>query len=133
MEHADDLLIQPQNRELVDVALGHAMQGVDHGLPGIGHDESRVGGHDVARDPVGPRRAIEQPRVHLDGAELHCEAGTDEGVMEELEALGYPLVRWPGRRRNLFFGGVAAVGVGPGGTLQAAGDSRRGGHGVVVA
>jgi gamma-glutamyltranspeptidase/glutathione hydrolase len=76
--------------------------------------------------------AIERPRVHLDGAELHCEGGTDEAVMSELEAAGYPLVRWPGERRNLYFGGVAAVGLGPSGELEAAGDSRRGGHGVVV-
>jgi gamma-glutamyltranspeptidase/glutathione hydrolase len=77
--------------------------------------------------------AIERPRVHLDGADLHCEGGTDDAVMSELEAIGYPLVRWPGPRRNLYFGGVAAVGLGRRGELEAAGDSRRGGHGVVVA
>ncbi len=77
--------------------------------------------------------AIERPRVHLDGADLHCEGGTDDAVTSELEAMGYPLVRWPGPRRNLYFGGVAAVGLGSRGELEAAGDSRRGGHGVVVA
>jgi gamma-glutamyltranspeptidase/glutathione hydrolase len=76
--------------------------------------------------------AIERPRVHLDGTELHCEGGSDEAAMDDLEAAGYTLVRWPGTRRNLFFGGVAGVGLGPHGELEAAGDSRRGGHGVVV-
>jgi gamma-glutamyltranspeptidase/glutathione hydrolase len=76
--------------------------------------------------------AIERPRVHLDGDELHCEGGTDDAAMDALESMGYTLVRWPGRRRNLYFGGVAAVGIGSKGELEAAGDSRRGGHGVVV-
>jgi gamma-glutamyltranspeptidase/glutathione hydrolase len=76
--------------------------------------------------------AIERPRVHLDGADLHCEGGAGEAVLSELEAMGYPLVRWPGARRNLYFGGVAAVGLAATGELEAAGDSRRGGHGVVV-
>jgi hypothetical protein len=40
-------------------------------------------------------------------------------------------VRW--RRRNLFFGGAAAVEICADGTLAAAGDPRRGGAGVVVA
>ena len=78
------------------------------------------------------REAIERPRTHLDGALLHCEAGTDPAAMDELEALGYDVVRWPGRERNLYFGGVAAVALGPDGELEAAGDPRRGGHGVVV-
>jgi gamma-glutamyltranspeptidase/glutathione hydrolase len=81
---------------------------------------------------LGVPEAIERPRVHLDGAELHCEGGTDADAMNALEAMDYPVVRWPGRQRNLYFGGVAAVGLGPGGELEAAGDSRRGGHGVVV-
>jgi gamma-glutamyltranspeptidase/glutathione hydrolase len=77
--------------------------------------------------------AIERPRVHLDGDELHCEGGIDEAVLDALEAEGRALVRWPGPQRNLFFGGVSAVGLRADGELEAAGDSRRGGHGVVVA
>jgi gamma-glutamyltranspeptidase/glutathione hydrolase len=76
--------------------------------------------------------AIERPRTHLDGELLHCEAGTDSAAMDELEALGHDVVRWPGHDRNLYFGGVAAVALGPDGELEAAGDPRRGGHGVVV-
>jgi gamma-glutamyltranspeptidase/glutathione hydrolase len=76
--------------------------------------------------------AIEQPRSHLDGSDLHLEGGTDDATAVRLAELGYPLVRWPGSDRNLYFGGVSAVGVHGDGTLQAAGDSRRGGRGVVV-
>ena len=74
-------------------------------------------------------RAIAAPRVHLDEPHLHCEGGHDEAELARLERLGYDVVRW--RRRNLFFGGVAAVEA-RGGALAAAGDPRRGGAGIVV-
>ena len=41
------------------------------------------------------------------------------------------VVRW--RDRNLYFGGVSAVALLETGALEAAGDPRRGGAGVVVA
>jgi hypothetical protein len=44
--------------------------------------------------------------------------------------MGYEVVRW--RARNLFFGGAQAVEAAPNGELRAHGDSRRGGHGIVV-
>ena len=44
---------------------------------------------------------------------------------------GWTTVAWSGR--NLYLGGVAAVERRPGGPLAAAGDPRRGGHGIVVA
>jgi gamma-glutamyltranspeptidase/glutathione hydrolase len=50
--------------------------------------------------------------------------------MDRLEELGYAVTRW--RRRNLFFGGVAGVELRADGMLAAAGDPRRGGHGIVV-
>ena len=75
--------------------------------------------------------AIRSPRVHLDEEHLHCEGGTDPAAIDELERLGYDVVRW--RRPNLYFGGVSAVEFLDDGTLAAAGDPRRGGHGVVVA
>jgi len=78
------------------------------------------------------REAIERPRVHLDGTDLHVEGGTDSAVADALESRGYRLVRWPGSARNLYFGGVSAVAVRPDGTVEAAGDPRRGGNGVVV-
>ncbi|MGH3103303.1 MAG: gamma-glutamyltransferase family protein [Gaiellaceae bacterium] len=74
--------------------------------------------------------AIKTPRVHLDDGHVHCEGGADASELDELEQRGYELVRW--RRRNLYFGGASAVELTPEGTLAAAGDPRRGGHGIVV-
>jgi gamma-glutamyltranspeptidase / glutathione hydrolase len=75
-------------------------------------------------------QAIAAPRVHVEEPVVHCEGGADPGELDRLEELGYELVRWS--RRNLFFGGAAAVEVQPDGELHAAGDPRRGGHGIVV-
>ena len=74
--------------------------------------------------------AIGRPRVHLDEGHIHCEGGSDPGELDELERRGYDVVPW--RRRNLYFGGAAAVEMRPNGELAAAGDPRRGGHGIVV-
>ncbi len=74
--------------------------------------------------------AIAAPRVHFDDPHVHCEGGHDAAELERLERLGYDVVRW--RRRNLFFGGAAAVEVRSDGSSAAAGDPRRGGAGVVV-
>jgi gamma-glutamyltranspeptidase/glutathione hydrolase len=85
--------------------------------------------HVVARGlPVGD--AIDRPRVHVDEPKVQCEGGFAPETLDQLEAEGYDVVRW--RRRNLFFGGTNAVEVLPGGALDAAGDPRRGGAGVVV-
>lgn len=73
--------------------------------------------------PVGA--AIERPRIHVEGDVLHLEGG-----LTELDPDGWETVRWAGR--NLYFGGVSAVERRPDGTLAAAGDPRRGGHGIVV-
>jgi gamma-glutamyltranspeptidase/glutathione hydrolase len=74
--------------------------------------------------------AIEAPRIHYEAPVVHCEGGNDESAVAELEAAGWEAVRW--RRRNLYFGGAAAVEQLPSGELRAAGDPRRGGAGVVV-
>jgi gamma-glutamyltranspeptidase / glutathione hydrolase len=79
---------------------------------------------------LGVAEAIERPRVHLDDLHVHCEGGHDPAELDRLAAWGYELVRW--RRRNLFFGGSSGVEFREDGTLAAAGDPRRGGHGVVV-
>ena len=50
--------------------------------------------------------AVEAPRLHWDGAQLHVEPGWPEAVVDALEAR-WPLTRWP--QRDLFFGGVHAV------------------------
>jgi gamma-glutamyltranspeptidase/glutathione hydrolase len=78
--------------------------------------------------PVG--EALEAPRIHLEEPHVHCEGGHDEAEVDRLADLGYEVVRW--RRPNLYFGGANAVEVRPDGTLDAAGDPRRGGHGIVV-
>ena len=74
--------------------------------------------------------AIASPRVHLEEPHLHCEGGSDRAELDRLEQWGYELVRW--RRRNLYFGGAAAVELREDGSLDAAGDPRRGGNGIVV-
>ena len=74
--------------------------------------------------------AIERPRVHLDVSLVNTEGGNDPAELDRLESWGYELGRW--RRRNLYFGGAAAVELLEDGSIAAAGDSRRGGHGVVV-
>jgi gamma-glutamyltranspeptidase / glutathione hydrolase len=74
--------------------------------------------------------ALEAPRIHLEEPHLHCEGGCDPDELDRLDDLGYQVVRW--RRPNLYFGGANAVEVRPDGTLDAAGDPRRGGHGIVV-
>jgi gamma-glutamyltranspeptidase/glutathione hydrolase len=85
----------------------------------------------VLEHGLGVGEAIDAPRVHVDEPHVHCEGGFDARELDRLEADGYDVVRW--RRRNLFFGGAAAVEVRPGGELAAAGDPRRGGAGSVVA
>jgi gamma-glutamyltranspeptidase/glutathione hydrolase len=79
---------------------------------------------------MGVEDAIDAPRVHLEEPHLHCEGGADPAELDRLESWGYELVRW--RRRNLYFGGAAGVEMRDDGTLAAAGDPRRGGHGIVV-
>ncbi len=86
---------------------------------------ANVVGHGLGID-----EAIERPRVHFDEPNVQAEGGNDPHELDRLAELGYDLVRW--RRRNLYFGGVSGVELRDDGTLAAAGDPRRGGHGVVV-
>jgi gamma-glutamyltranspeptidase/glutathione hydrolase len=78
---------------------------------------------------LGVAEAIGAPRVHAEGPLVHVEGG-HAADPDALQAAGYELVTW--RERNLFFGGVSAVEVRADGTLAAAGDPRRGGHGAVA-
>jgi gamma-glutamyltranspeptidase / glutathione hydrolase len=82
----------------------------------------------VAGRGLGVREAVDAPRIHVEGGVAHCE---DSATADELEAAGFPVVRW--RERNLFFGGVSAVEIREDGSLAAAGDPRRGGAALVVA
>ncbi len=81
----------------------------------------------VAARGLEVEEAVDAPRLHFEKGVVHCE---DAAVADELEAAGYPVVRW--RQRNLFFGGVSAVEIREDGSLAAAGDPRRGGGAVVV-
>ena len=84
----------------------------------------------VVHHGLSVEEALEAPRIHFEGGQVHCEGGADAAELDRLEARGYDLVRW--RRRNLYFGGAAAVERRADGSLAAAGDPRRGGHGIVV-
>jgi gamma-glutamyltranspeptidase/glutathione hydrolase len=81
----------------------------------------------VAGRGLGVKEAVEAPRMHAEAGIVHCE---DPEVGDGLEAAGFPVVRW--RERNLFFGGVSAVEIRDGGSLAAAGATRRGGAAQVV-
>ena len=74
--------------------------------------------------------AIARPRLHVAGDTVHVEGGWPDAVADGLADEPYDVRAWAGR--NLFFGGVSAVERRPNGLLGAAGDPRRGGHGVVV-
>jgi gamma-glutamyltranspeptidase/glutathione hydrolase len=81
----------------------------------------------VAARGLGVEAAVDASRMHFENGVAHCE---DPAAADELEAAGYPVVRW--RQRNLFFGGVSAVEIRDDGSLAGAGDPRRGGAAVVV-
>jgi gamma-glutamyltranspeptidase/glutathione hydrolase len=75
--------------------------------------------------------AITRPRLHVVGErELHLEGGWPDDDADTLPAGMWDAIRWPGL--NLYFGGASAVELRTDGTLDAAGDPRRGGHGIVV-
>ena len=74
--------------------------------------------------------AIDHPRIHVEDGVVQLEGGWSEEAAQTLEQDGHEVNRWAGR--NLYFGGVSAVELVRGGDLAAAGDPRRGGHGVVV-
>jgi gamma-glutamyltranspeptidase / glutathione hydrolase len=76
------------------------------------------------------QEAISFPRAHLEGEVLQLEGGIEASVAAELERRGHKIARW--RARNLYFGGASAVALRDDGTLEAAGDPRRGGGGLVV-
>jgi gamma-glutamyltranspeptidase / glutathione hydrolase len=78
--------------------------------------------------PVGI--AIDHPRLHVEDHVVQIEGGWPDGATQKLQGQGQDVNRWASR--NLYFGGVSAVERCADGMLGAAGDPRRGGHGIVV-
>jgi gamma-glutamyltranspeptidase/glutathione hydrolase len=74
--------------------------------------------------------AIDHARLHIEDGVVQIEGGWPEDAAERLSQAGYQVNEWAGR--NLYFGGVSAVERLPNGGVAAAGDPRRGGHGIVV-
>ncbi len=77
------------------------------------------------------QRAVDSPRLHLQGGVLNVEPGFAEGTVAALAKI-YPDSKiWADR--NMFFGGVHAVRYDPTGrTTDGAGDPRRGGVAIEV-
>lgn len=78
---------------------------------------------------AGLRAAVDAPRLHWDRSTLHVEPGLPPPVLAALRAV-HPVQQWS--RRDLYFGGVHAAQRRPDGTVDAAGDPRRAGAGLVV-
>lgn len=74
--------------------------------------------------------AVDRPRVHWEDGVLHLEGGIDTVVADRLEARGYDVKRWNGR--SMYFGGAHVAFHPPDGSLQGAGDPRRGGTTIIV-
>ena len=86
--------------------------------------------HHVVAGGLTVAQAIDHPRLHVEDGVIQIEGGWPEETAEQLERAGQQVNPWAGR--NLYFGGVSAVERRPDGQLFAAGDPRRGGHGIVV-
>jgi gamma-glutamyltranspeptidase / glutathione hydrolase len=84
----------------------------------------------VVAGGLGAEEAVRHPRVHAERDRLDCEGGLDPGELELLAAAGERLNRFDGL--NLYFGGANVVHAPAGGGLEAAGDPRRDGAGVVL-
>ncbi|MFN2616026.1 MAG: gamma-glutamyltransferase family protein [Thermoleophilaceae bacterium] len=85
----------------------------------------------VVNEGLPAERAVEAPRIHVEGDVVDAEPGIDPDTLEELERRGWKLRR--ASERNLYFGGVQAVARDPGsGELTGGGDPRRGGAAAVV-
>ena len=84
----------------------------------------------VVRHGLPVADAIARPRLHVDGDTVHIEGGWPDQVAEALADDGFEVRSWADR--NLYFGGVSAVEQRPDGSFGAAGDPRRGGHGLVI-
>ncbi len=73
--------------------------------------------------------AVVLPRVHPTATALDLEGGTPAATVATLRQAGEEVLAWPDR--NIYFGGAQVAGRRDG-RLEAAGDPRRGGAGLVV-
>ena len=86
--------------------------------------------HHVVAGGLPVDRAIDHPRLHVEEGVVQIEGGWPTGTAKVLQHAGHDVNLWAGA--NLYFGGASAVERRPDGRLGAAGDPRRGGHGIVV-
>ncbi len=77
----------------------------------------------ILDEGLDPDDAVTRPRVHPTTSLIDAEPGVDETALEELEARGRTVRRWP--ELHHYFGGVSCVG-----RTGAAGDPRRNGAAV---
>ncbi len=77
-----------------------------------------------------PASAIGAPRLHVTEDIIEVEPGLPHDVLDALRASPRPVREWPAA--DLFYGGVHAVRRTADGTVEAIGDSRRGGAVAVV-
>jgi len=74
----------------------------------------------ILDEGLSAQEAIDRPRAHAAGDVVNVEPGVPEEALEQLEAAGRTVRRWP--TRHHYFGGVSAVG-----RAGAAADTRRSG------
>jgi gamma-glutamyltranspeptidase / glutathione hydrolase len=79
----------------------------------------------IVDEELAPQAAVDRPRVHPAGETVHAEPEVDERALEQLEAQGRPVRRWP--TRHHYFGGVSCVG-----RTGAGADPRRSGAAIVL-
>ena len=72
----------------------------------------------ILDEGLSAQEAIDRPRAHAAGDVVNVEPGVPEEALEQLDAAGRTVRRWP--ERHHYFGGVSAVG-----RAGAAGDLRR--------
>ena len=61
----------------------------------------------VLDERLTPQDAVDRPRVHPVGKTINVEPGVDEEALEQLEAVGRPVRRWPDLHH--YFGGTSLV------------------------
>ncbi len=61
----------------------------------------------VLDEGIAPQEAVDRPRFHPAGATINAEPGVDEAALEQLEARGRAVRRWPDLHH--YFGGTSLV------------------------